>query len=87
MTTISKQDSDKTETSQCYPKQFRQKLAANQQRHIYNTVILIVTRQLSMQQQHTTVKQQYIGIDETTTPVVIGHRQERNETPLKHATI
>ena len=87
MTTISKQDSDKTETSQCYPTKHRQKLAANKQKHIYKTLILIVTRQLKMCQQQMTVQQRYTGSDKTTTPIVTGHQQDRNRKPLKHATI
>ena len=87
MTTISKQYSNKTETSQCYPTKYRQEWATNQQRHRYKTLILIVKRQLSMRQQQTTVQKLYTGSDKITTPVVTGHWQDTNKTPLKHATI
>ena len=87
MAKISKQDSDKTETRQCYLTKYQRQWETKQQRHINEIVILIVTGQLRKRQQQTTVQQQNTGSDDTTAPVVTENQRNRNETPSKQATI
>ena len=67
---------------------FWRQWATKQQQHINKRVILIVTRQLRTRQQQKTVQQQFTkdtendtsSSDQTMTPLVIRHQQDRNKT-------